>query len=214
MKNVLIVLVLIILANTAFAQKRISFRDKKISELNLNIGEMYETEGGRPDFPSVWSDFDPDSENYKFNGYYTITPQSAGEDEQILNGELKLIRYQIQVAEGTLNLKEELTFNFKDGAMNGPVSYYQYSAENQGETDEADLKNTKWKKDIGLVANFSSDDVVYKNINYLETREYDRTKFIVTQGSWHEITLEYFQTIININTADPGSKPVFKKLKY
>ena len=212
MKGLLIVLTVFMLGNVAYAQKRIGFKEKKISDLNINIGEMYGGEGAGPDFPLIWKDFMPDNDIYTFSGSYSIDPTTAGNEMPTLNGEVKLIRYQIQVAEGTANLKEELTFNFSDGQMNGPVSYYSYSAEYDGEEDEEDMKNVKWVKSMGLVATYSDGE--YKNINYLQTRTYDRNKFIITQGKGYDISLDYFQTIININTATPNEKPVFRKLKY
>ena len=214
MKNVLIVLVLLTLGNSAFAQKRITFKAQKITDLNVAMGDMYGGDGSTPSFPLIWKDFDASSDEYTFTGYYSIDPKTAGTEMPVLNGEVKLIRYQIQMAEGTANFKEELTFNFVDGQMSGPVSFYSYSAEYDGEQDEADLKNTQWTKDLGLVANYSLADASYKNINYLKTNDYERTKYIIIQAVGYDISLDYFGTIIGLNTSPPNQKPVFKKLKY
>ena len=215
MKGLLIVLTVLMLGNVAYAQKRIGFKSKTIRELNVvGLGEMYAGDGGTVSFPLIWKAYSPDNGDYTFSGHYSIDPTTAGNEMPTLNGEVKLIRYQIQVAEGTANLKEELTFNFTDGQMNGPVSYYSYSAEYDGEEDEEDMKNVKWVKDLGLVATYSAADVSYKNINYLQTRDYDRTKFIITQSVGSDISLDYFQTVIGINISAPNEKPVFRKLKY
>ncbi|WP_395767829.1 hypothetical protein [Aquirufa sp.] len=215
MKGLLIVLTVFMLGNVAYAQKRIGFKNKMIKELNLNIGNMNFVEEFKPDFPSIWTDFNPESEEFKFTGYYTLDPKTFGSENQVLNGEVKLIRFQMQVdEEATLHMKEELTFNYRNGEMNGPIFYSRYFAENKGESEESQLVNAKWKKDIGLSASFNYDEGIYKNINYLETREFDRTKFIITQGEGYYISLEYFSTVIGINTASPNEKPVFRKLKY
>lgn len=147
-------------------QTKVTFNNKKIGELGLNIGMMYGVEEFRPTFPLIWKDFNPNSDEYSFSGYYTLDKSSDNENK-ILNGEVKLIRLQIQVAEGTLNIKEELTFNFKNGEMNGPIIYSEYSSKNNGETVESDLKNIKWQKNISITANYNYEYGAYKSIIFL-----------------------------------------------
>jgi hypothetical protein len=212
-KTITIFGALILTLFVAHGQNKINFTNKKIDELGVNMGTMYGVEEFRPTFPNIWTDFDPSSDDYSFSGYYTLDKKSDNENK-ILNGEVKLIRFQIQVAEGTLNIKEELTFNFINGEMNGPISYFQYSSDNNGESTESDLKNIKWKKDISITANYNYAESKYKTINFLETRAWEKTKYIITQGIGYDISLDYFRTIININTSLPIEKPTFKKIKY
>jgi hypothetical protein len=208
-----ILLVLLLIYFNVNGQNKVTFNNKKIGELSLNTGEMYGVEEFRPTFPLIWKDFNPNSDEYSFSGYYTLD-RSSDNENKILNGEVKLIRLQIQVAEGTLNIKEELTFNFKNGEMNGPITYPKYSSEYNGETEESDLKNVKWKKNISITANYNYRDGTYKNVIFLETRDWEKTKYTVSQGTSYDISLDYFRTIININTALPNERPIFKKTKY
>lgn len=209
----ILTLIVLILATTTQAQNRINFKSKKLSDLNLYIGSMYGAEEFRPTFPLIWKNFDSNSEEFTFSGYYTLDVKSNAENK-ILNGEIKLIRYQLQVAEGTLNLKEELVFYFKNGEMNGPVKYNSFYADYNGEEGEDNLKNVVWKKDCSITANYNYDEYRYENINYSATSEWERTKISITQGIGNDISLDYFQTIIQLNTAAPNQKPVFKKIKY
>ena len=190
-----------------------NLNNKKINELGVNMGMMHGVEEFRPTFPIIWNDFDPNSDNYSFSGFYTLDKKSDNENK-ILNGEVKLIRLQFCVAEGTINIKEELTFNFINGDMNGPISYCQYSSECNGETNESDLKNIKWKKDVTISAKYNYTEGNYKTINFLETRDWEKTKYTISQGIGYNISLDYFRTIININTSLPNEKPIFKKIKY
>jgi len=194
-------------------QNKVNFNDKKINELEVNMGMMYGVEEFRPTFPLIWKDFDPMSENYKFSGYYTLDQKSDNENK-ILNGEVKLVKLQLCVAEGTINIKEELIFNFLNGNMNGPISYCQYSSECNGETNETNLKNIKWKKDLTISAKYNYTDGNYKTISFLETREWEKTKYTISQGVGYDISIDYFRTIIDINTSLPNEKPIFKKIKY
>jgi hypothetical protein len=198
---------------TASGQNKINFSNKKINALGVNMGEMYGVEEFRPTFPAIWKDFDPNKDDYTFSGFYTLDTKSDKEIK-ILNGLVKLIRLQIQVAEGTLNIKEELTFNFINGDMGGPISYSQYTSDNNGETNESELKNVKWKKDISISANYNHSDGKYTNINFSETRDWEKTKYTISQGNGYDISLDYFRTIINLNTSLPNDKPIFKKIKY
>jgi hypothetical protein len=208
-----ILLVLLLIYFNVNGQNKVTFNNKKIGELSLNLGKMYGVEEFRPTFPLIWKDFNPNSDEYSFSGYYTLD-RSSDNENKILNGEVKLIRLQIQVAEGALNIKEELTFNFKNGEMNGPITYSKYSSENNGETEESDLKNVKWEKNISITANYNYSDDTYKNVIFLETRDWEKTKYTVSQGTSYDISLDYFRTIININTALPNERPIFKKTKY
>ncbi|MFO0415124.1 MAG: hypothetical protein ACK50E_05680 [Bacteroidota bacterium] len=212
-KSLQIFYILILSFFAAEGQNKISFNNKKINELGVNMGMMYGIEEFRPTFPLIWKDFNPDSDDYSFSGYYTLDTYSNNENKT-LNGEVKLIRVQIQVAEGTLNIKEELTFNFKNGDMNGRVIYSQYSSDNNGETSEADLKHVKWKKDVSISANYDYADGNYKGINFFEIRDWEKTKYTISQSVGYDISLDYFNTIININTSSPTEKPIFKKVKY
>lgn len=213
MKILIAIISILILSKSSFSQNKIYFESKKISDLNINTGNMFGVEEFRPDFPFIWKDFSPNNENYIFSGYYSISANSES-DNKILNGEIKLIRYQICVAEGTLNIKEDLTFNFKDGQMQGPVNYSRFSTECNGETNEKEYKNLKWKKDLNISANYSSSLGYYQNINYNETRDWDKTKLSISQFKGYDISLDYFDTIIHINTCAPNEKPVFKKVKF
>ena len=192
---------------------KINFNKKKINELGVNMGEIYGFQEFRPTFPLIWKDFYPSNDNFTFSGFYTLDTKSDNENK-ILNGEVKLIKLQIQVAEGTLNIKEELTFNFINGNMSGPIIYSQYSSDNNGETEESDLKNVKWKKDISISAKYNYADGNYKTISFLETRDWEKTKYTITQGVGYDISIDYFRTIIDINTSLPNEKPIFKKTKY
>lgn len=214
MKKFIIILCVVFLGNSTDAQQKIYFKDKTIASLNLNIGSMYRNEesGTSRNFPDIWRDFDPD-DGELFSGYYTLDPKSDN-DNKILNGEIKLITLQIQVAEGTMNIKEELTFNFVNGNMSGPTSYFWYRSNNNGETNEAELINVKWKKEIAITANYDQNGDRYKNINYLRIDDWDRTKYTISQAVGSSISLYYFGTIIDINTALPTEKPIFKKIKY
>lgn len=212
MKTTLLSICLFITA-TAFSQKKVYFNNKKINDLKVNIGIPYGMEEFKPTFPNVWIDFDANSEYYIFSGYYSIDPKSTGE-EPILNGEIKLNRYQFQVGEGTENIKEELTFNMKNGNMSGAVTYNEYFSDYNGETNESDLKNTKWTKTISLSAFFNEMTGNYQNIIYAEFRDYVREKCTVTQANSYDISLNYFNTVIKINEASIKDKPVFKKVKY
>jgi hypothetical protein len=196
---------------TTFAQKKISFKDKKIVDLNVNMGQDYWVEEFPPTFPSIWNDFSSNSDDYIFSGYYTIDLKSDTENE-ILNGEVKLIRLHTYVAEGTLHIKEELVFNFKNNAMSGPVRYNQFYADVE-ETDDDELKNKKWEKVTSITANYTNSGG-YQNIVFNEFLKGDRTNYIITQTKRYNISLDYFQTIIELNTCLPNEKPVFKKLKY
>jgi hypothetical protein len=214
MKRILPILTALIIAMfTASGQNKINFSNKIINDLGVNMGEMYGVEEFRPTFPIIWKDFDPNNDNYSFSGYYTLDSKSDNENK-ILNGEVKLIRLQFCVAEGTIHLKEELIFNFMNGDMNGPISYFQYSSECNGETNESDLKNIKWKKDMSMSANYTYSEGNYKNINFSETRDWEKTKYTISQGNGYDISLDYFRTIINLNTSLPNEKPIFKKIKY
>lgn len=206
-------LFLVMVITTAQAQNRIYFKSKKLSDLNLNIGDMYGVEEFRPTFPLIWKNFDSNSEEFTFSGHYTLDAKSTV-DDRILNGEVKLIRYQLQVAEGTMNIKEELVFNFKNGEMNGLIKYDSYYADYNGETSEADLNKVIWKKDRSITANYNYAEARYKNINYNELIEWERTKIMITQGSGLDISLDYFQILTRLNTAAPNEKPIFKKMPY
>jgi len=206
-------LFLVMVVITAQAQNRINFKSKKLSELNLHIGNIYGLEMFRPTFPLIWKNFDSNNEEFTFSGYYTLDLKSTTEN-RILNGEVKLIRHQLQVAEGTMNIKEELVFNFKDGEMNGLIKYDSYYADYNGETSEADLKNVVWKKDCSIRANYNYDEARYENIIYSAQIEWERTKIMITQGSGFDISLDYFQILTRLNTAAPNEKPIFKKMPY
>ena len=213
MKTTLLTICLFITAS-AFCQKKVYFNNKKIADLNINIGNPDWVEEYQPTFPNIWSDFDSNSEDYVFSGYYSIDPKSNGE-EAILNGEIKLTRYQIGAgAEATLNIKEELTFNMKNGNMNGSVSYNEYISDNNGETNESELKNTKWAKTINVYSYFNEKAGAYQNIVYDEIRDWVKEKYSITQANGYDISLSYFNTIIRINQASPKDKPVYKKVKY
>lgn len=207
-KALLILSCLLLILNFTNGQNKVYFKNKKISELEVNMGEMYGVEGFSPTFPIIWKDFDPSGDNYLFSGYYSLNKDKS------LNGEVKLTRLQIQIAEGTLNVKEELTFNFVNGEMNGPVIYSQYSSDNNGETTESELLNKKWKKDMSISANYSPSDGKYKNINFVRTNEWEKTKYIITQTNSYDISIDYFGTIIDINTSAASDRPIFKRIKY
>ena len=214
MKNVLLILASLIFSFfAANGQNKINFNNKKISELGVSMGGMKWVEEFRPTFPYIWSDFDPDSDDYSFSGFYTLDIKSDNETK-ILNGLVKLIRLQIQVAEGTLNIKEELTFNFINGDMSGPINYSQYTSENNGETDESELSNAKWKKEVSISADYKLPEGKYINITFSETRDWEKTKYIISQGVGYDISIDYFNTIISINTAMKNEKPIFNKIKY
>jgi hypothetical protein len=214
MKNVLLILASLIFSFfAANGQNKINFNNKKISELGVSMGGMKWVEEFRPTFPYIWRDFDPDSDDYSFSGFYTLDIKSDNETK-ILNGLVKLIRLQIQVAEGTLNIKEELTFNFINGDMSGPINYSQYSSENNGETNESELHNAKWKKEVSISANYMLPEGKYINISFSETRDWEKTKYIISQGVGYDISIDYFNTIISINTAMKNEKPIFNKIKY
>lgn len=214
MNKILLILgVLVLMFFHVNGQTKVTFNNKKVGELGLNMGMMYGVEEFRPTFPLIWKDFNPNSDEYLFSGYYTLDKSSDNENK-ILNGEVKLIRLQIQEAEGTLNIKEELTFNFTNGEMNGPIIYSEYSSEYNEETTESDLKNVKWQKNISITANYNYKYSAYKSINFLETRDWEKTKYTISQGTSYDISLDYFRTIIYINTALPNEKPIFKRIKY
>jgi hypothetical protein len=80
------------------------------------MGQLYGVEEFPPTFPLIWKDFSSNSDEYIFSGYYTLDLKSDTENK-ILNGEVKLIRLQTYVAEGTLHIKEELVFNFKNNRI-------------------------------------------------------------------------------------------------
>jgi len=198
----------------AIGQKKVPFNNKTINQLGIGIGDMYGLGGTRPTFPLIWKDFNPNSDEYLFSGYYTLDKSSDNENK-ILNGEVKLVRIQFCIDEGTINVKEELTFNLTtNGELNGVISYFKYSSECNGETNETDLKNVRWVKDISISAYYNYDDGNYKNINFLEIRDWEKTKYTIAQAIGYDISLDYFSTIININTSLPQEKPIFKKIKY
>jgi len=69
MKTTLLTICLFITAS-AFCQKKVYFNNKKIADLNINIGNPDWVEEYQPTFPNIWSDFDSNSEDYVFSGYY------------------------------------------------------------------------------------------------------------------------------------------------
>ncbi len=172
---------------------------------------MWGAEEFRPTFPFIWNDFYPDNPEYSFSGYYSYSTNSQDESI-ILNGLVYLTRYQIQVAEGTLNIKEELQFNFKNGEMDGPIKYTRSYCENNGETEENEVKNRAWKKECIITANFNNLEYKYKNIKYLIYTYDSNTAYSITQSESNDISLHYFGTIIELNTTPLAKRPVFKKI--
>jgi hypothetical protein len=192
-----------------FAQHRVYFKEKKIADLGLYLDHRFYDPSSVPNFPPIWSDFNSDNEEFVFSGYYSKTQDS--DHEIMLNGEMKLVRIQMEVREGTQHLKEELIIQYEMGKVRGPLKYNRYSVDAGDETDPSDIPYSKWQKEIILTA-FA--DFYYRDISYTEFIDYERTKITIKQKTGMDISLDYFWTLIRINTAKPDEKPVFKKVKY
>lgn len=195
------------------SQIRVNFESKSLNELELFITSSMEQ---GPSMPDVWDNFNRD---WVFSGYYTLDPQSDGENK-ILNGVVKLILLELGVAEATMNIKEELTFNLENGLLNGPINYLSFSSDHNYETTESDLSKIKWNQDISISANYNLSNYSYENILYSETRKFfinfgeqEIKKYTISQKSNYSLSIYYFKTIININTLTPDQRPVFKELK-
>ncbi|NBU48032.1 MAG: hypothetical protein EBS34_11460 [Flavobacteriales bacterium] len=195
----------------ALGQKKVTFKDKTIGELEIGIG--YNNPDMRTTFPDIWDDFEPYSENYIFSGYYTLDPKSTAE-EVILNGEVKLTKIELGAAEGTMNYKEVLSFNFVNGEMNGNISYNFYSSEYNEETEETNLDNVKWVKQASLSAVYDGNEGVYRTINFMLDDDVKREKYTITRRKAYQLYLSNLWTIIDLNTCTEDEKPVFSKVKY
>jgi hypothetical protein len=193
------------------AQQRVNFKNKKLSELNTSWYPI----------PDIWSTFSEDSDDFVFSGYYTV----KGVDEKglpILNGPVMLERIKNIFEEGdpvasdwhgTKSTKEVLYFNV-NSKMNdvdsgnfglfGTVEYTLYDSQNSS----PDSNDESWELNIKMTA--SIGDYAYENISYTLREWMLDTTYIITQQKSLTLNLEYFQTIIKLNTADPEFKPLFR----
>lgn len=197
------------------AQQRVNFKDKKLSELNTswypNVGR-----GGEefpPTFPSIWSTFSAESDDFVFSGYYTVKGKNE-EGLPIVNGPVRLERLRGDDEMGEY-YKEVLTFNinsdwgaFESGnfGLNGTIEYtFFYQA--GSEDEEASDNNAQWVPYITIRSSYINDE--YQSVTYTQKMG-DVDIYIITQQKSYTLDLAYFQTIINLNIAEAEYRPNFR----
>lgn len=200
----------------SFGQKRVYFENTKIEGLGLNFGNFGVGEVSLEQciFPEIWdnSDYDYAGVDFIFSGYYTTVISENGSN--VVEGEIKLIRTK----DGNVNkIKEILVFNVKKGLIFGKVSYKRYTLEDIFEDSDPEILKGNWVEESSITAiasNIQSGERLYKNIKFIENTSDTNGKLItysIQQKSGPVISLNYFKSLIVLNSLKLDEKPIVKK---
>ena len=189
-----------------------------IENISLNFGPF--GVGGvsleRCEFPEIWpnSDYGYAGVDFIFSGYYTVAnDKDWGED--VVDGEIKLIRTR---DEDVQRIKEILCFTIKKGSIVGKIQYKRYTSESFEESDPEIIKGS-WIEESSITAfasNLQPGQHYYKNIKFVEKTSDENGNlltYVIEQKSGPDISLNYFKSLIVLNSLQPDEKPIVKKIK-
>jgi len=123
-----------------------------------------------------------------------------------------------------VHYKEELNFNvnanfdFSESNSDSPpaglfgqLNYAWYWVNSNGESNPSEINASSWERYITIEATASAFG--FDNIKYTHKKWGENTVYSITQQRSFTLFLEYFDTIVRINTSEPEEKPVFRVIQ-